>query len=282
VVDRASGMALTATTATFRTIGRRGNGHRRSLQCSDMHDGTAGGIDTRPGCLPSSGGRTKAERALLCGVCTHTDARMDVCFCIVIWSLVHTKGGVAKTTTAMFLAAAAARRGVPVRVVDADPQGSASSWADRAAHLGMALPFDVIPATAASLRELSSEPGELVLVDTPPGTAAAIDAAIDVADLVIIPTGPRAADIDRVWPTLDITQHRPTTILLTLVDMRKVEAAEMPRSLAEANAPVLRNIVRNLTAIERAFGRGIPRYLGDYGDVYDELMAAGLERGVTV
>jgi chromosome partitioning protein len=41
--------------------------------------------------------------------------------------------------------------------------------------------------------------------------------------------------------------------------MRKVEALEMPRGLAEANAPVLRSIVRNLTAIERAFGRGIPR-----------------------
>lgn len=102
------------------------------------------------------------------------------------------KGGVAKTTTCMFLAAAAVRRGLPTRVVDADPQGSASSWADRAAHLGTPLPFDVTPVTASGLRELSSEPAELVLVDTPPGTAAAIDAAIDAADLVIIPTGPRA------------------------------------------------------------------------------------------
>ena len=90
---------------------------------------------------------------------------------------------------------------------------------------------------------------------------------------------PRAADIDRVWPTLDITQHRPTTILLTLVDIRKVEAVEKPRGLAEANAPVLlRSIVRNLTAIERAFGRGIPRYLGDYADMSDELMAAASAR----
>ncbi len=140
----------------------------------------------------------------------------------MIWSLVHTKGGVGKTTTAMFLAAAAVRRGIPVRVVDADPQGSASSWADRAAFLGTPLPFEVSAGTAAEVRVLSSEPGELVLVDSPPGTAAAIDAAVDAADLVIIPTGPRAADIDRVWPTLDITQHRPATILLTLVDMRKV------------------------------------------------------------
>src|SRR5258705_12677127 len=89
---------------------------------------------------------------------------------------------------------------------------------------------------------------------------------------------PRAADIDRVWPTLDITQHRPTTILLTLVDMRKVEAVEMPRGLAEAGAPGLGSIVRKLTPIEPAFGRGIPRDFGDHADVDDGLMAAASAR----
>lgn len=191
----------------------------------------------------------------------------------MIWSLVHTKGGVAKTTTAMFLAAAAARKGLSVRVLDADPQGSATSWAERAAAVDMALPFPVKPATADDLRGLASAPDELIVIDTPPGTAAAIDAAIDAADLVIIPTGPRSADIDRVWPTLDITAHRPTTILLTLVDLRKVEATEIPRALADADAPILHTVVRARTAVERAFGRSIPRYLGDYADVFEELSA---------
>jgi chromosome partitioning protein len=36
--------------------------------------------------------------------------------------------------------------------------------------------------------------------------------------------------------------------------------------------------VRDLTAIERAFGHGIPRYLGDYGDVFDEPMTAGIDK----
>lgn len=44
-------------------------------------------------------------------------------------SLVHTKGGVAKTTSAVYLAAAAHRRGIDVELVDADPQGSALEWA---------------------------------------------------------------------------------------------------------------------------------------------------------
>ncbi|WP_156298772.1 ParA family protein [Mycobacterium paragordonae] len=192
----------------------------------------------------------------------------------MIWSLVHTKGGVAKTTTAIFLAAAATRRDIPTRVLDADPQGSATSWAERAASVDMPLPFTVTPVTADDLKGLTSTPDELIVIDTPPGTAAAIDAAIDAADLVIIPSGPRSADIDRVWPTLDITAHRPTTILLTLVDLRKVEATEIPLALADAGAPILRNVVRARTAVERAFGRCIPRYLGDYADVFEELTTA--------
>lgn len=192
----------------------------------------------------------------------------------MIWSMVHTKGGVGKTTTAVFLAAAASRNGWAARIVDADPQGSASSWADRAAAAGMPLPIPVTAMSAAELRGLTSGPEELIFIDTPPGTADAIDAAIDVADLIIIPTGPRAADIDRVFPTLDITAHRPVTVLLTLVDMRTLEAVEIPRALVDAGAPVLRNIVRDRTAIERAFGRPIPRFLGDYSDVFDELVAA--------
>lgn len=77
-----------------------------------------------------------------------------------------------------------------------------------------------------------------------------------------------------MWPTLDITQHRPTTILLTMVDMRKVEALEMPRALTAENAPVLQSIVRCRTEFERAFGRGMPAHLGDYADVFDALTTA--------
>jgi chromosome partitioning protein len=78
--------------------------------------------------------------------------------------------------------------------------------------------------------------------------------------------------------TLDITQHRPTTFLLTLVDMRKVEAVETSRGPADANVRVLRRIVRELTAIERVFGQGILRFLGDCGDVFDELVTAGIDK----
>ncbi len=192
----------------------------------------------------------------------------------MIVSLVHTKGGVGKTTTSVFLAAAAAAAGRAVTLLDADPQGSASSWADRAAHRGTPLPFPVLAATADDLALATVDPGGgWVVVDTPPGTAAVIDAAIDAADLVVIPSGAAPADIDRVWPTLDMTTHRATAILLTAVDLRTALATGVPAHLRAEGAPVLGTIVKRRQAITEAFGTR-PDRLWDYADVWQEIEAA--------
>lgn len=193
----------------------------------------------------------------------------------MILSLVHTKGGVGKTTTSVFVACVAAAQGRDVTLLDADPQGSASSWADRAEHRGTPLPFSVVPVAAADLAAVaaSGPAGGLVVIDTPPGTAGVIDAAIDAANLVIIPSGAAPADIDRVWPTLDLTTHRATAILLTGVDLRTALATGVPEHLAAEGAPVLRTVVRRRQAITEAFGT-LPTRLWDYTDVYAEIETA--------
>ncbi len=193
----------------------------------------------------------------------------------MILSLVHTKGGVGKTTSSVFIACAAAAGGRAVTLLDADPQGSASSWADRAAAAGTPLPFPVVPVSAADLAATAARCplGGLVVIDTPPGTASVIDAAIDAADLVLIPSGAAPADVDRVWPTLDLTTHRATAILLTGVDMRTALATAVPAHLRGAGAPVLHAVVRRRQAILESFGRS-PDRLWDYLDVWAEVSAA--------
>lgn len=188
----------------------------------------------------------------------------------MIVSFVHTKGGVGKTTSAVFVGLAAAAHGLPVRLLDADPQGSASSWAARASEAGTPLPFPVVPATAVAVRECCAGPGELMLIDKPPGTAAVIDAAIDVGELVVIPSGCAPADIDRVWPTLDITTHRPTTVLLTAVDLRTTLGGAVRNFLPDQGVPLLNTVVRRRQAITAAFGT-LPERLFDYTDVWAEL-----------
>lgn len=185
-----------------------------------------------------------------------------------IFSVVHTKGGVAKTTSAVYLATAAARRGVDVALVDADPQGSALEWAADAAD--DPLPFPVLPAP----RPLSAVPNrELTIIDTPPGTAAVIQEAIDVADLVIVPTGASPLDVRRVWPTLEITAHRPTAVLLTGVDLRTRLADEVRALLEGEGVPVIGTPILRREDVRRSYGT-TPDHLHGYDDVLGELMGA--------
>ncbi|HNK15513.1 MAG TPA: ParA family protein [Nitrospira sp.] len=184
-------------------------------------------------------------------------------------SLVHTKGGVAKTTSAVYLAAAAHRRGIDVELVDADPQGSALEWAADARG-DQPLPFPVVMAS----RPLTINPDrELTIVDTPPGTAQVIQEAIDIADLVVVPTGASPLDVRRVWPTLEITAHRLTAVLLTGVDLRTRLADEVRSLLENEGVPVIGTPIVRREDIRRAYGI-TPTNLHGYDDVLTELMEA--------
>lgn len=185
-----------------------------------------------------------------------------------ILSLVHTKGGVAKTTSAVYLATAAARRGVDVVLVDTDPQGSALEWAADAD--ADPLPFPVVPAPRPLVVDTDRE---LTIVDTPPGTAQVIQEAIDVADLVIVPTGVSPLDVRRVWPTLEITAHRPTAVLLTGVDLRTRLAEEVRALLEGEGVPVIGTPILRREDVRRAYGT-TPNRLHGYDDVLTELMEA--------
>ncbi|MFL0294994.1 AAA family ATPase [Mycobacterium sp. SMC-18] len=185
-------------------------------------------------------------------------------------SLVHTKGGVMKTTSGVYLATAAQRRGLDVTLFDADPQQSALDWAVTAESSGDPFPFPVVPAR----RPLDVGGGrELSIVDTPPGTAQVIQEAIEIADLVVVPTGASPLDVRRVWPTLEITAHRPTAVLLTGVDLRTRLADEVKTLLEGEGVPVIATRIVRREAMRRAFG-STPDHLYGYDDVLNELMEA--------
>lgn len=186
-------------------------------------------------------------------------------------SIVHTKGGVGKTTTALYLAAAAAAGGRAVVVLDADPQGSAADWADAATAAGSPLPYPVRSVRPRGIRAAPN--AELTVIDTPPGTAGAISMAIDAADLVVIPTGVSPLDVRRVWPTLEVTAHRPTAVLLTAVDLRTSLAGEVRALLDDEGVPVISTPVVRREAIRRTYGAP-PTNLYGYDDVLDEILEA--------
>ena len=103
-------------------------------------------------------------------------------------AVANAKGGSGKTTTAMLVAANLASETFSVAVVDLDPQASSYMWS--AAGQGL-FPAEVVHATAETLAAvLAGLDVDAVLLDCPPSaTAPETLAAIDVADLLVIPCG---------------------------------------------------------------------------------------------
>jgi chromosome partitioning protein len=107
------------------------------------------------------------------------------------------KGGSGKTTTAVAVAAELVRRGKRVLLVDADPQGSARTWADVAQENNQ--PAPTVVAMGANMHKTEQLPRlaqayEAVVIDTPPRMGEVQRSALMVADMVVLPCGPSAVD----------------------------------------------------------------------------------------
>jgi chromosome partitioning protein len=110
------------------------------------------------------------------------------------------KGGVGKTTTAVYLSAVAVDAGYdPVLLIDADRQASSAEWLEERPIDGV----DVVE--APSERMLAKAMGRhdgMGLVDTPPGDERLVQSAINAADAVVIPTRAGGVEFARVAMTL--------------------------------------------------------------------------------
>jgi chromosome partitioning protein len=117
----------------------------------------------------------------------------------------NVKGGVGKTTTAVYLAAVAAERGDDVVLVDSDPHASSAIWLEERPIDGVTVVE--APSERTLVRALRTEDA-LVVIDTPPGDERLVRAAIDAADSVVIPTRAGGVEFPRVATTLDMLPSR--------------------------------------------------------------------------
>jgi chromosome partitioning protein len=116
------------------------------------------------------------------------------------------KGGVGKTTTAVYLAAAAVARGnEPVVLVDADRQASSAVWLEERPLDGVEIAE--APSERTLTRAMKTGDG-VVIVDTPPGDERLVQAAINAADSVVIPTRAGGVEFPRVTVTLEMVPGR--------------------------------------------------------------------------
>jgi chromosome partitioning protein len=179
----------------------------------------------------------------------------------VIVGVVNQKGGVGKSTIAVHLAAAWARRH-RVLLVDADPQASALAWLSDPAAVGLEV---VQPRTTglSAFLEAQAAQYDVVVTDTPPGLGNVLREVVRAADLLVVPLHPTPVDIKAVRGTLELVQ----ILRGRDVDVRLVLSRGQPQTVLDETAraalapygvPILRTRIHQRVAIAEAGGTGRP------------------------
>ena len=149
----------------------------------------------------------------------------------------NVKGGVGKTTTTVYLSAAAVDRGWdPVTLIDADRQASSAEWLEESPIAGV----DLVeaPSERTVVRAMADHDG-LVVVDTPPGDERVVRAAVERADVVVIPTRAGGVEYSRVAATVDlIGRGTPFGVVICAARLGTYDLVEAIRWWTDSKVPV--------------------------------------------
>ncbi len=137
-----------------------------------------------------------------------------------IVAIVSSKGGVGKTTVTQCLAVEALRQGIAAAIIDADPQRSAADWGEQRAAADLDAPTVIALGSktlVSVVADLKKRGAGMIFIDTPPHSAPAINAALDVSTGSIMVTRPNPMDLRALEATWSIVSRmkNPSAAIFT-------------------------------------------------------------------
>lgn len=109
---------------------------------------------------------------------------------MIVVAIAMQKGGVGKSTLTRSLGVAAAADGLTPLILDMDLQQSSTQWGKRRTADFPAVKFVTEMDLEETLQRAQTAGCDLVLIDTPPARSSEAPAAVERADLVLIPCTP--------------------------------------------------------------------------------------------
>lgn len=189
----------------------------------------------------------------------------------MIISFLNQKGGVGKTTLSVNVAACLARRGHRVLLIDADKQGSATTWAS----LRQDAPFQVVSMARANMARDALKLAEdftHTIIDGPPHAEEIARSCIVASDFVALPIEPSglstwASDLT-VRQVREAQEFKPS-LKCGFVVSRKIGKTIIGRDIrnmaVEAGLPILESEIEQRVAFAEGMtmGQTIFEWAGD-------------------